>query len=344
MTTKSSRALGATTASILILALAACATSSGEASPDSAADPSIGTTNSAEASGTGYPLTIDNCGYEVTFDAEPERVITIKSSTTELLLALGLEESIVGAAFLDGEVPEQWLPAGSELPIVSDKVPGQEATLQLEPDLIYGGWESNFTSEGVGEREQLESLLVNTYVAPSACKDPEYMPDPMTFDLLFDEITEVGMIFDVEEAAQELVSQQQATLDAVEPNTQGLTALWYSSGSDVPFVGAGKGAPQMIMEAVGLENIADDVADTWTSMGWESIVEADPDIIILIDAEWNSADEKIERLESNPATATLEAVANERYVIVPFASGEAGVRNVEAVASITEQLSDLDLP
>lgn len=332
MTPKSFRAATAATASMLLLGLTACASSSGAASPDS-------TTEAETASN--YPLTIDNCGYEVTFDQAPERVITIKSSTTELLLALGLEDSIIGASFLDGEVPEKWLPDASALTIISDKVPGQEATLELEPDLVFGGWESNFSAEGVGERDQLESLLVNSYVAPSACKDPAYMPDPLTFEVLFDEIAEAGAIFDVPEAADALIAEQQAALDAVEPSTEGYTALWYSSGSDVPYVGAGKGSPQMIMDAAGLENIAGDVADTWTSMGWEAIVDADPNVIVLIDAEWNSAEDKIERLESNPATATLDAVTNERYVIVPFASGEAGVRNVEAVASIVDQLNQL---
>ena len=43
-----------------------------------------------------YPLTLDNCGTEVTFESAPERVVTIKSSTLELLLALGLEDRIVG--------------------------------------------------------------------------------------------------------------------------------------------------------------------------------------------------------------------------------------------------------
>lgn len=335
MTTKSFRSTTAAAASILLLGLTACASSPGTATTASTES----TTDGATAAN--YPLTLDNCGFEVTFDAAPERVITIKSSTTELLLALGLEDSIVGASFLDGEVPEKWLPDASTLSIISDKVPGQEATLELEPDLIFGGWESNFSAEGVGERDELQSLLVNSYVAPSACKDPAYMPDPLTFDVLFDEIAEAGQIFDAEEAADALIAEQQATLDGVEPSTEGFTALWYSSGSDVPYVGAGKGSPQMIMDAAGLENIAGDVEDTWTSMSWEAIVDADPNVIVLIDAEWNSAEEKIERLESSPATATLDAVTNQRYVIVPFASGEAGVRNVEAVASIVDQLNQL---
>ena len=131
-------------------------------------------------------------------------------------------------------------------------------------------------------------------------------------------------------------------LDAIEPSDAGLTALWYSSGDDTPYVGAGIGAPQMIMDAAGLENIAADVDDTWTSMGWEAIVAAEPDVIVLVDAPWNTAEQKIAHLESNAATASLPAVQEQRYVVVDFPATEAGVRNVGAVAAIVAQLEQLE--
>jgi iron complex transport system substrate-binding protein len=76
-------------------------------------------------------------------------------------------------------------------------------------------------------------------------------------------------------------------------------------------------------------------------MGWEAIVAADPDVIVLVDAPWNTAAAKIAHLEENPATAALPAVQQQRYVIVDFPSTEAGVRNVDAVASVVDQLASL---
>jgi iron complex transport system substrate-binding protein len=73
-------------------------------------------------------------------------------------------------------------------------------------------------------------------------------------------------------------------------------------------------------------------------MSWEAIVDAEPDVIVLVDAAWNTAESKIELLESNPVTAALPAVQQQRYVILDFPSTEAGVRNVDAVAAIVEQL------
>lgn len=296
----------------------------------------------ADTASAGYPLAIDNCGTDVVFDAAPERVVTIKSSTLELMLALGLGDRVVGTAFTDGPVPEEFAAEASGLVSISEKVPSQEATLELEPDLVFAGWESNLSAEGAGERDGLEQLGVRTYVAPAACKAPGYMPDPLTFDVVFDGFEEAGAIFGVPEAATELVASQREQLEAIEPNADGLTALWYSSGDETPYVGAGIGAPQMIMDAAGLDNVAADVADTWTSMSWEAIVAADPAVIVLVDAPWNTAAQKIAHLEQNPATAALPAVQAERYVTVDFPATEAGVRNVDAVASIVEQLDALE--
>ncbi|PRZ05701.1 iron complex transport system substrate-binding protein [Isoptericola sp. CG 20/1183] len=331
-------------AAAAVLALAAC--SSGADAASSTPGGTSDETSAPAAAGTQYPLTLDNCGTEVTFDAAPERVVTIKSSTAETMLALGLGDRIVGAAFLDGAVPE-WLAADAEGTAVaepfSDEVPGTEAVLELEPDLVYAGWESNVSADGAGDRDTLASLGVNTYVAPAACKDPAYMPNPLTFEDVWAEIREVGAVFDVAEQAEAVVAEQRTTLDAITPDDRGLDALWYSSGSDIPYVGAGIGAPQMILDAVGLANVAGDVEDTWTSMAWEEIVDADPDVIVLVDAAWNSAEDKITRLEENPATARLGAVQDERYLVVPFPASEAGVRNADAAQDLSEQLAGIDI-
>lgn len=333
------RSRRATTAAVTVpiaaLLFAGCASGSAAEQHDTDA--------TAAGAASGFPLTIDNCGTEVTFESAPERVVTIKSSTLELMLALGLEERVIGSAFSDGPVPADVAAAASGVEVLSDKVPSQEVTLAAEPDLVFAGWESNLTAEGAGDRDTLAKLGVASYVAPAACKGEGYMPNPLTFDEVFREFEEAGAIFGVPDAATELVASQQAALDAIEPSDAGLTALWYSSGDDTPFVGAGIGAPQMIMQAAGLENIAADVADTWTSMGWEAIVAANPDVIVLVDAAWNTAEHKIAQLESNPATAALPAVQQQRYVVVDFPATEAGVRNVDAVASIVEQLGELGL-
>jgi len=291
---------------------------------------------------TSYPLAIDNCGATVVFEAAPERVVTIKSTATEMLLALGLGDKIAGVGFQDGPVPEPWTEAGKDLPVLAEKLPSQEVVLEVEPDFIYGGWESNFAADGAGERASLASLGVASYVSPAACRSIK--PVKLSFEGLFGDIAEMGAIFDASTAANALIAEQEAALAAIPADDRGLSALWYSSGTKAPYVGAGSNAPAMMMEALGLNNIMADVDEGWVSASWEAIVDANPDVIILVDAAWNSVDQKKQLLAENPITSQLEAVMHERYLVVPFPASEAGVRNVGATAEMAAQLATLTFP
>ena len=96
------RLLAATAVAALAVPLLGCNAEADDPKADSAA---------------GYPVTVDNCGTEVTFDAPPGRVVTIKSTSTELMLALGLADRIVGTAFADGPVPAQWTDEAADLEV-----------------------------------------------------------------------------------------------------------------------------------------------------------------------------------------------------------------------------------
>ncbi|WBU39366.1 putative F420-0 ABC transporter substrate-binding protein [Homoserinibacter sp. YIM 151385] len=314
--------------SLAAAALAGCAAVTAPGSPASPA-----------AGGAGAD-TIRNCGVEVPIGRAPERVVTIKSTSTEMLLALGLGDRIVGSAFADGPVPERWAAEAADIPVLSEQVPGEEAVLELEPDLVYAGWESNLGAEGAGDRAELQALGVAGYVSPAACRSAD-VPGPLGFEEVFREIEEVATIFHAD--AEPLLAEQRAELAGIEPVEGAPTALWYSSGGDTPYVGAGEGAPQLVLETAGLENIASDVEGAWASLGWESIIAADPDAIVVVDASWSTAASKIAKLEADPATRELSAVRAGNYIVVPFAASEAGVRTVEAAASVAEQSRELGL-
>lgn len=338
--TRSAPAL-TTTLLAAALALSACAQTDSQV-------PAPGPTTPPPAAGapaaTAYPLTIDSCGTEVTFTQRPTRILTIKSATTEMLLALGAGESIIGTAYPDGPAPEPWTAQAAAIPVLAEKVPSHEVVLAAEPDLVYAGWESNFSAEGAGERADLERLGVRTLVAPSACKAAPYAPKPLTFETVFDEITLVGAVVDRAPEAAALVAEQRAALATIEPDDRGLTALWFSSGSDTPYVGGGTGAPELIMSTAGLTNVGASIDDSWGPMSWEAVAEADPDVIVLVDSPWNSAEKKKALLASGAVTRELRAVRNASYVVVPFPATEAGVRTVAAAAQVAADLRALEIP
>ncbi|MGN6327231.1 putative F420-0 ABC transporter substrate-binding protein [Pseudolysinimonas sp.] len=293
------------------------------------------------ASASAEHLSLTNCDTTVTFDHPPQRVVAIKSTSTEMMLALGVGDRIVGTAYQDGPVPARWSAAMKTVPSLSDFMPSEESVLAKKPDLVYSGWESAFSADQAGTRSELAGLGVASYVQPAACRSTPVAK--LSFSEVFREIREAGRIFGVESTADRLVARQRAELAAIPRDSRGLTALWYSSGDDTPYVGGGTGAPELVLETAGLRNVAADQKQTWTTLGWESVVADDPDVIVLVDADWNTAAAKIAKLESDPATAALPAVKNHRYITIPFPEGEAGVRSVDAAASVAAQLQKLNL-
>lgn len=293
----------------------------------------------AEASPS--PFLTQNCGFAVVMDAPPERIVTIKSTSTDMVTALGLGDRIVGAAFLDGPLPEDLYADGTP-PIMEGKLPSQEAVLALRPDLVFGGWESNFSAEGAGDRAELASLGVASYVSPAACRSAD-VPGPLTAEGLFNEIAEAGELLGAQDAAAELIAQQREMLAGVIPSTAGLTAAWYSSGRETPYMGAGTGSPQLAMDALGLTNIFGDTPETWVSVGWERVIAANPDVIVLVDSPGNTVEAKIELLQADPVLSKLPAVQQGAFLTIPFAAGEAGVRTVPAIVDLADQLQALGL-
>ncbi|MFC0198861.1 TroA family protein [Paracoccus rhizosphaerae] len=61
----------------------------------------------AMAAPADYPLTIDNCGHELTFTARPENVVSIGQATTEILYASGQADRMAGTAlWFNAVLPE----------------------------------------------------------------------------------------------------------------------------------------------------------------------------------------------------------------------------------------------
>lgn len=55
----------------------------------------------AVVSALDYPIGITNCGVQSWIPSPPKRAVTMNQGTTEVMLALGLEDRMAGTAYLD---------------------------------------------------------------------------------------------------------------------------------------------------------------------------------------------------------------------------------------------------
>lgn len=296
-----------------------------------------------EPRASSFPVTIENCGITTTYDAPPQRAVTMNQAATEIMLALGLEGQMVGTAYLDDvAISPKYAEAYASVPVLSDVYPSREVLFSVEPDFVYGTYASAFGDDAAGPRTALAELGIRSYLSVASCEEADLRPNKVTFETLFQEIRDIRTLFGVEDRADALIAEMQATLDEIAAtigdDSTPLRVFWYDSGADAPFAGACCGAPAMLMEALGVENLFADAQGAWANVNWEEVVARRPDVIILADADWSTADEKRDLLLSNPAYASIPAVQEQRFVEIPFSMTTLGVRNVEGVVLLAQAL------
>ncbi|MFG3193733.1 ABC transporter substrate-binding protein [Streptomyces omiyaensis] len=316
-----------------------------------AAEPPFRTGGKAATSATAYPLTLENCGTDVTFEAGPEKVVTLNQTAAEILIRLGVGDRIAGTGYEIEKTPPAIAAAYERIPVLS--APGaeikHEKLLEAQPDFVYGSFASMFTKEQSGTREQLHDLGVPTYLTEFDCDYHASVADA-DFAMLFEEYRRLGRIMGVPEAGEKLAAEQKAVVDkavsAVEKRDEPLKVMWfYSTYEGIPWAAGPGGLPQHISGIVGAENIFADARTKWAEVSWDEVAARDPDVIILADltrGEPNdTAREKIELLKKDPLTSRLAAVEGDRFITVPGSHMDPGYGSASVVPALVDGLNRL---
>jgi len=69
-------------------------------------------------------------------------------------------------------------------------------------------------------------------------------------------------------------------------------------------------------------------------VAWEPVVERDPEVIIIVNYGEVTAGQKIEFMKSNPAFADMDAVVNDRFVVLEYVEATPGPRNIRAIRAL----------
>ncbi len=285
-----------------------------------------------------FPVTVKSCSREVTFDQSPTRAIANDVNLIEMMLALGLADRMVGYTGVSGwKTLDEGLRAGvAELPELSAKYPTREVLAGAETDFFFAGWNYGMKVGGEVTPETLAPLGIKTYELTESCihigpKAKSSMDD------MYADILNLGTIFGVSGAAQDLVSGYKARLDEVTAGidrTTPLRVFVYDSGEEGPFTAGAYAIPTAMIELAGGVNIMDDLEKSWATVAWEPVVDRNPQVIVIVNYGDVTADQKIAFLEANPAFTGIDAVKNDRYVVLDYVEATPGPRNIKAVEKL----------
>lgn len=261
----------------------------------------------------------DDEGREVTVPGDPQRIICLGPSITEMVFALDLGERVVAVDDYS-DYPDDT----AALPKVGAPWPGfnTETILDQEPDLIL-------TSAGAIV-QQLEPYDV-----------PVFVVQPADVAGFFDDILKIGDVTGQQKEARALVDSLRARVDAVTARTDGLAVaqrptIFYevdATDSTRPYtVGSGTFQNELIGLAGG-RNIAGD-AGGWYEITVEKIVDADPELILLEDYQYGVSVESVGARSA--AWAGLSAVKDGKVYAIenPDLTSRYGPRIVDGLEAL----------
>ncbi|MGW1839077.1 ABC transporter substrate-binding protein [Streptomyces sp. NPDC002067] len=297
----------------------------------------------------GYPVTVKNCGTDLTFAKKPSRVVTNDVGITDLMLALGLEDRMAGYVMPSyrGHIEKvAWRDAYDKVPWLSKKAITKEIALDARADLVLAGWNYGFGEGNDLTPASLKKLGIGSYVLTESCRNGGsgnargVMPP---LEALYTDLTNLGKIFHVEDRAAKLVGEYRAQIAAVRAthpkDGRKPSVFLYDSGTDKPLTAGAFAGPDDIITKAGGVNLTKDLKDTWTTIGWETVVERDPDVIVINDYGSPSAARKKDFLLHYGPLANVSAVKHKRIFTLDYADLVESPRNPAAVRALARHLA-----
>ncbi|WAC00503.1 MULTISPECIES: ABC transporter substrate-binding protein [Pseudomonas] len=290
-----------------------------------------------------YPLNIRSCERSVSFSKAPQRVVVHDVNMTAMLLHLGLRERIVGyTGFTRHKHRDPWIDDALEgVPQLASRYPSIETLLAIDADLFFAGWNYGMHVGGPVTPATLAAFEIPVYELSESCS--WVMPQQRaSFDDVSRDLGNLGRIFSVEPQAEALTAhmrQQVAEVRRRVAQAQHRPRVFlYDSGEDRPTTSGRLGMPQALVDAAGGVNVMQDVAASWTQVNWESVVERDPEVILIVDYGPRTWQQKRDFLLRQPALKDVRAIREQRFVPLTYLQVTPSVENAEAVAKIARAL------
>lgn len=261
-----------------------------------------------------YPVTItDSFNRKVTIEEEPQKVISVSPSITEMLYSLNLQDKLVARTNYCNYPAEV-----VEVPSIGEMMtPDIEQIISLEPDVVITS--AHFDKEVLLKLEDAGIKVLELY-------------EEADINGTYNMFETLGKVFNVPQKAEELVSDMKVAVENVQNKVAKLEkpSVYYvvSYGEYGDFTAPVNSYVGQFIEIAGGHNIVPQ-SDSWT-FSLEALLEADPDIILIRQGEK-------EGFMAAEGYKELTAVKKDRvYEIDSDLLDRQGYRNIEGVQTLAK--------
>lgn len=314
----------------LALVLAACGNDDGDVASSGDAATSEETTEATETASeedeSTFPVTVSVAGTDTTIEAEPQAIVSLSPSATEMLFAIGAGEQVIAVDDFST------FPEDAPITDLSGFDPNLEAIVGYEPDLVILSGDSNDVVAG------LAAVDVPTIVLDAA----------VTIDDTYTQMEVLGAatghVGDAAEAVAGIRSDIEELVAQVPERDEPLT--YYHELDDTLFSVTSDTFAGEVYALAGLENIADGAdgaadAGGYPQLSAEFIIDADPDLVFLADTKCCGQDATT--VAARPGWADMTAVRQGAIVeLDDDIASRWGPRIVDFLEAIVEATADVD--
>jgi len=236
----------------------------------------------------------DGAGRSVYLAEVPQRIVSLASSATEVLFAIGADDAVVGVDKFSTYPAE-----ATTLPnLGSGSALAMEELLALEPDLVviwYFYGDAIQSLEGHG----LPVMAIN----------------PASIDDIFDLMALLGSITGTGEEAQSVIDTMAETIDAIEEYVATIVTderpkVYYETSQPFKTLNNQTFTGEIISRAGGI-NIAGELETKYPVLASEWIIQQDPDVIVVL-----SYGASIEEIKARDGWSQIAAVRNDRVYAI----------------------------
>jgi len=244
-----------------------------------------------------FPMTVtDDAQRPVTLQKEPARIISLASSNTELVYALGLQDKLVAVDDYSDYPPE----AKNKQKIGSFSQPNIEKIVSLAPDLVLA---TNIHVKTVVPELEKRGLTVVVFQPPK-------------LDQVQANLTLLAKMGGNVDAGAKVAAEFQRRVEAITSKTRSLATrprVFFELSPDLITAGPDTFVDDLITKAGG-ESIAHDAQGSWPKLSPESVVLKDPEIIILSDHGSEQGGVSVDIVKARPGWDVISAVKSGRIV------------------------------
>ena len=270
-----------------------------------------------------FPVVVTADNGEVELAEQPQRIVSLSPSLTELLFAIDAGDQVVAAD------RHSDFPAGTPVTDLSGFQPNVEAIAGYEPDLVVVAGDRD------GVVEALDTLGLATLLLPSAA----------SLDEVYRQIDVLGAATGHADAAATLAAGLRSDLErlaaSVPERDEQLRYFYelsyglYTVTSDT-FIGELLGLADM----TSIADAVDDTAGGFPQLSAEYVLDADPDVIFLAHTDGTGQDPA--EVATRPGWGELRAVRNDAVVVLdPDISSRWGPRIVELLRAVVDATGDV---